>query len=321
MEEMIYDTSFDKEFKKIDFFRKHESYLPYVGKNYRNSKLKILHVGNCHYIEQSQDPDRRYGYRFFRDNWFQREMPVFPEIYHLDRQMIDCKFNWRERKLTCENAWNNYCLNTRNVVSEMLTAQRNSFNLVGRKNYTIFTSVIKVLSETVGQSLFGENRTIDSIKTPQEPDLTAKKKATNIRRQEKYIQEVSEYQKRIDAYTYVAFTDFHMMPALVRSDGTVLERLIEVAKEEGIDKAEAQAFYEEIVIESSRVLDAVISILDPDVIYITSKPAGEQYMQHTALNALYKGRIYCDAHPNAVYGDLENYKKRFGDSVKTIIHG
>ena len=85
------DTSYDKKLNAIPFFNIHPSFLPYVGVNYRDTKLKILHIGNCHYIEPSQDPDFKYDFSFFKDKWFTEEIPVLPEAYDLDRQMSKCK--------------------------------------------------------------------------------------------------------------------------------------------------------------------------------------------------------------------------------------
>ncbi len=60
MEEVTFHTNdFDEEFKKIEietgsnkvrFYETHKEYMPFVGTDYKNSKLKILLVGESHYI-------------------------------------------------------------------------------------------------------------------------------------------------------------------------------------------------------------------------------------------------------------------------------
>lgn len=127
------DYSYDEGLKKIDFLKIHPAFLPYVGKEYHNAQFKILHVANCPYIVPSQDPDNHYNFAFFRDKWFNEAISVFPEIYDKSRQMRECVTKWKGKSLssTCEDAWNEYCLNTRNVVFEQLARKRNPYNLIG----------------------------------------------------------------------------------------------------------------------------------------------------------------------------------------------
>ena len=318
------DCSYDKElFEKIDFLKLHESYLPYVGKEYRNAKFKILHVANCHYIELSQDPDNRYDFTFYRDNWFSKKIPVFPEIYDLDRQMSKCRLkNWREKGLTCKNAWNEYCLNTRNVVVEQLSGQRNPYNLVGTSGYKLYKNVIKVLSATVGKYFFGENRDIEQINKC--PSNDKKWKA---------------FQSNIEAYRYVAFTDFHVIPAIMHGESRVLDSLVKAAKKKSLPnpKEEAEDFYRKIVIESSMYLDKIIEILKPDMVFISSVDAGRTYINNSQLTDYCK--IFCSSHPNwwnsnpislinwnretktwmeSSIKDMKELKEKFSEKVETL---
>ena len=301
------DTSYDSELLKISFLKKHPSYLPYIGTEYRQSELKILHVGNCHYIEPSQDPDGKFRYTFFKENWFNRKIDPLPEIYDLERQMSGSNktLEWKKNNLTCENAWNNYCLNTRNVVAEMLLAQRNEYNLVGACKYGIFTGMIKVLSSTVGHFLYEDKKDKDIVKI----------------RKPKTIKETEEYKEKVSIYNHIAFTDFHMFPALDRSDGYVDSRLIEAAEAENVinAKEDAEQFYNDVIVkESSKVLDEIIKIINPDVIFITSTKAGEIFRSNTSLEDEHKKRIYCARHPNSIYGPLDDYKNDFRDFINQL---
>lgn len=293
------DTSYDKKLNAIPFFKIHPSFLPYVGVNYRDAKLKILHIGNCHYIEPSQDPDFKYDFSFFKDKWFAEEIPVLPEAYDLDRQMSKCKtYNKKTQEPSCENAWNQYCLNTRNVVIEQLRDKRDELNLVGKKKYSIYTSTMKMLQETVGNHLFGNNQDEKQI-----PDLRTEARA----------------------YTYIAYTDFHMFPALAHGDGTVKNRLKETAKKEAeeksheISKQQIDDFYKKIVDISQEVLNSVIQIIKPDIILITSKEVGNIFSRASE----YKDKRFVTAHPNArlTTQEKENNKKAFKTKADEIMKG
>lgn len=410
------DTSYDKELLKIPLLKAHESYLPYIGVNYQNANVKVLHIGNCHYIEPSQDPDRRFGYDFFKDNWFiGTNCDMLPPKYDLDRQMSECwDSEWKEHNLTCENAWNNYCLNTRNVIGEMILGKRDKKNLHGKHIvYPIFRFASETLKETCGTNgelLFG--------------------------------------QKNENPYEYIAYTDLHFMPSLVNGEAKVDSSLVYSAvenmvlsllnkweaevnlldsseiyemqliikskegkeinwltktnindirsglingegkskeklnKETGkiekkkisivkslitkednnnenmVDiielnlinnkriafksincsgirnkvellKKDAKKFYKTVLSESLHVLDEIIKIIQPDIIWITSGPAKEAYKKHIEKldvehkNAYSKSVIY-DDHPNYITRNKERantVKNHFKDTVIEFING
>lgn len=297
------DTSYDKKLNAIPFFKIHPSFLPYVGVNYRDAKLKILHIGNCHYIEPSQDPDFKYDFSFFKDKWFAEEIPVLPEAYDLDRQMKDCEsHDWKSKDLTCENAWNNYCLNTRNVVKEQLIGKGDKFNLIGVDKYRIYTSIMQMLQETVCNYLFGNNQN------------------------EKQITGLIEDAR---AYTYVAYTDFHMFPALERGDGYVKKSLYKAAEKERqlkhheISRKQVRAFYDEIVKISKKVLNSVIQIIKPDIILITSANVRDILRDYFTPPSEYADKVFITYHPNAHITNLEreNNKKAFKTKADEIIKG
>lgn len=263
------DYSYDEELKKIEFLKLHESFLPYVGKEYRNAQFKILHVADCPYIEASQDPDNHYNFAFYRDKWFKEEIPVFPEIYDLKRQMSECVREWNGFPLssTCENAWNEYCLNTRNVVFEQLVGKRNPYNLVGKfGTYRLYRDVNNMLNRILGKYCGESNKTINNINS-----------------------------NNMEAYKFVAFTDFHMFPVIVNEKNTSVEASLKKCA----NRREAEDFYEKIKIESSMILDKIVDVLKPDMVFITSKSAGEKYKNNTRFNDEFKDqRIFVTFHPN-----------------------
>ena len=218
------DTFYDDELKKrIPFLETHPSYLPYIGTEYRNSKIKILHVGNCHYIEPSQDPDRQYGYKFFRDNWFDETKCSddfnLPQIYAKDRQMSECPkdLEWEKNDLSCVNAWNEYCFNTRSVIGEVLSGKRHEKNLHGAFIlYPIFREAIKALACACAGILPLSDIDRSKITFPKEK------------------KEYPDYFRKIEPYNYIAYTDFHFFPSLVNGEAKVDESLEESAVEEKV---------------------------------------------------------------------------------------
>ena len=95
-----FDTSYDNELKAIPFFTNHPSFLPYVGVNYRDAKLKILHIGNCHYIEPSQDPDFEYDfYRYFRNILSFNYKPLERKHNRITVTVPEPVYDWKEYAL------------------------------------------------------------------------------------------------------------------------------------------------------------------------------------------------------------------------------
>ena len=50
--EIHYTDTFDEHIEKIDHFIKYPEMMPWVGKEYPNAKIKILHIGESHYIKK-----------------------------------------------------------------------------------------------------------------------------------------------------------------------------------------------------------------------------------------------------------------------------
>lgn len=55
-----YTEELDGAFKQIKFYQIHPEYIPYVGKNYKNSKRKILLIGESHYISKEWNKDEAW---------------------------------------------------------------------------------------------------------------------------------------------------------------------------------------------------------------------------------------------------------------------
>ena len=398
------DRSYDKgnsQDKKglldIPFLKKHPSYLPYIGTEYRESDIKILQVGNCHYIEQSQDPERRYDFKFFKSYWFDgSNCSVLPTVYNLKQQMSGCpqNLNWQDKRLTCENAWNDYCLNTRSLVGEMFLARRDKKNLCGNfKPYPIFGLSIWALGCACQEILGFSDTDRTKISFPKDNES-----------------EIEEYKQKINPYKYVAYTDFHFFPSLFRGEAKVKDSLIDVAidkiiidlicgvkndprilhnsnktlklslkngdkelssltktnaediiycliensneaknfripldyeqrnkvvkeielslitgnNEEVISKcndvntkvSEAKEFYKEIVDESFKILDEIVGIIKPDLIWLTcGDPVLKFYdKERNKYSNLSKTKTLLDYHPNHVKRNKDD-KNKFRDNL------
>ncbi len=58
---------YDKELKKIEFYKTHPEYLPFVGDLY--DEFKILQVGESHYIGQTPETEE-FSIQYFREHWW-----------------------------------------------------------------------------------------------------------------------------------------------------------------------------------------------------------------------------------------------------------
>lgn len=62
-----YESRYDNQFRKIDFYEKHPCMFPFIGKNY--DKYRILQVGESHYINQYCD-SIKYDAKYFSEHWW-----------------------------------------------------------------------------------------------------------------------------------------------------------------------------------------------------------------------------------------------------------
>lgn len=105
---------YDELLSKIDFYKVHPEYLPFIGNKY--NEYKILHIGESHYIGQKNDPlaADKYPVTYF-ENW------------------------WTNR---CSDLYNEYggWYNTRQVIGNYLSGDRH-------KGHSIFSETIKVFDK------------------------------------------------------------------------------------------------------------------------------------------------------------------------------
>ena len=58
---------YDEALKKIDFYKVHPEYLPFVGFNFE--EYRILQVGESHYIGQTPETEE-FSVAYFADYWW-----------------------------------------------------------------------------------------------------------------------------------------------------------------------------------------------------------------------------------------------------------
>lgn len=104
---------FDKKLLKMDFFKLHPTYIPFIGDKY--SQYKILQIGESHYIGQTPD-DEKYNLHYF-EKWWNDECKELEDDYI---------------------AW----FNTRDVITGNFFQGKN-------RSYPIFYNMIKSFSKVV----------------------------------------------------------------------------------------------------------------------------------------------------------------------------
>ena len=295
MKANFYDCSYDEKLLENEFLKSHDYYLPFVGVNYKDADVKILHIGNCPYIESSLDLNNQFGCNFFVKNWFNN--PI-----ELNKMPIE---------------WTTYCMNTRAVLVEYLSATRNPDNKCGIMNYSIFSFVTKMLSNSiVAERNIGYKRTINSIRMPKDNSANCKTLKAQERRKEKYLNNLTEYKEKTKIYNYVAFTDFHMFPSLINGNAKVLSSLKKANKCDTI-KNDVYKFYDEVKEKSWETLKHIIKVLQPDVILITSDSVSEIF-PHSEFDF----KVIKKNHPNSLFSkDAKNeYMEEFYKQVETIVN-
>ena len=108
------NTKYDEKFQKLEWFKRHPQFLPFIGDNY--DKYKILQIGESHYISGKKEDDG-FDIYYFRDRW------------------------WND---ACENLVAQYgtCFNTRKVVEYCLNGGKSGA-------YNIFYNPLKSFGEVV----------------------------------------------------------------------------------------------------------------------------------------------------------------------------
>ena len=110
---------YEKELKKIEFYKTHPEYLPFVGDKY--DEFKILQVGESHYIGQNENY-APFGLEDFDKWWINRCDKVYNEPDE-------------DPETQCWGSW----YNTREVIGRFLKSNQ--------KNYSIFMNMIRALNE------------------------------------------------------------------------------------------------------------------------------------------------------------------------------
>ena len=293
MKSNVFDYSYDEKLKANEFLNTHDYCLPFVGVNYKDAKVKVLHIGNCPYIQASQDINNEFGCDFFIKNWFDN-----PKLLNL-----------------MPKTWTNYCMNTRAVLEEFLTTHKNEFNLSKKMNYNIFGFITKMLSDSiVAEKNIGCRTKIDSISMPKDNSANCKNQKTKDERKKVYLEKLETYKEKTKIYNYVAFTDFHMFPSLINGNANVLDSLI---KSNTNNQNNVHTFYEKVKEQSWETLKHIIDVLKPDIILITSKPVSNIFPSST-----YDDRVIKMKHPNSLFNkDAKiEYFEDFNTQVELMIH-
>lgn len=233
-----YGSHYDAELvEKIQFFRIHPSYLPFIGKNYDD--YKILQVGESHYINQTKE-NIKYDVKYFYEHWWNSSFAK--ELKSLDGNGYEGG---------CER-W----VNTR------LTVGRNFCDKFERSRaYSTFRNPLKEFEKLTGLSRDDNN------------------------------------------YNYFAFMNFFQMPALI--SGMKFWESLKKSKN-GWKDGDIE-LWNKTCDESIKIFDAVVDIIKPNIVIITSISAYNAYV-NVESTGKYKNdeRLHVVCHPGCSWWYKKN---------------